>query len=329
MRISNKVLTLLFIIILSAISMISILGIIMMENKDIVLQGQIEAEEYNISGLLPGRIDDIFVKKGEKVEAGDTLLSIISNEILAEYDSQKALESVATLQSEKIESGSRKQLISITKELWDAAKADLKLAKNTFDRIDALYKDSIVSLQRRDEVEALYKSALSAERAAYYQYQISLEGAQRQDKASAKAMAKAAQSNTEVIKALLDDAKLTSPVSGEVAEIAFNKGELTSIGTNVMTIVDIDNPYLILNVREDLLYHFKMNEKILCDIPALKINDAEFTVNYISALGSFATWKATKENGGYDMRTFEIQAVPNVRIKDLRPGMSVLITIKQ
>lgn len=329
MKISNKLITFLFIIILTSIAVISIFGIIMMNDKDIVLQGQIEAEEYNISGLLPGRIDDIFVEKGEKVKKGDTLVKIISSEVLAEYDSQRAMESVAALQSEKIESGTRKQLISMAKELWDAAKADLKLAQNTYDRISALYEDSIVSLQRRDEVEAVYKSALSAERAAYYQYQLSLEGAQRQDKASAKAMAKAAQSNTEVIKALLDDAMLTSPSSGEVADIAFNKGELTSIGTNVMTIIDIDNPYLVVNVREDLLHHFKMNEKILCDIPALKIKDAAFTVNYIAALGSFATWKATKENGGYDMRTFEIQAVPDDKIKDLRPGMSVIITIKQ
>lgn len=328
MKLSNKILFVIFIIILLIILILSILGIFLMREKDIVLQGQIEAEEYNISGLLPGRIENIYVKKGSTVNKGDTLVHIISQEVIAEYEAQKALENAASLQSDKIDSGSRKELISIAKELWDGTKADLKLAKTTYNRIKVLYEDSIVSKQRRDEAEAIYKSALAAERAAYYQYQIAVDGAQKQDKESARAMATAAQNNSEVVKALLNDSRLTSPISGEVASISLNNGELTSIGTNIMTILDIDNPYLVLNVREDLLTHFKMNETIMCDIPALALEEVSFTINYISPLGSFATWKATKETGGYDLRTFEIQAVPTTKVYGLRPGMSVLITIK-
>ena len=327
MKSSNRILFVLFIVILLIILTLSILGIFLKKEKDIVLQGQIEADEYNISGLLPGRIEKIYVKKGEKVRKGDTLIHIVSKEVIAEYEAQKALENAASLQSEKIDAGSRNQLISITKELWEGAKSDLKLAKTTYNRIKILHEDSIVSQQRKDEAEAIYKSALAAERAAYYQYQIALEGAQEQDKATAKAMAVAAQNNSEVVKALLNDARLTSPISGEVATISLNEGELTSIGTNIMTVLDIDNPYLVLNVREDLLSNFKMGGTILCNIPAIDLKDIPFIVNYISPLGSFATWKATKETGGYDLRTFEIQAVPMTKVYDLRPGMSVLITI--
>lgn len=327
MKSSNRILFVLFIVILLIILTLSILGIFLTKEKDIVLQGQIEADEYNISGLLPGRIEKIYVEKGENVRKGDTLIHIVSKEVIAEYEAQKALENAASLQSEKIDAGSRNQLISITKELWEGAKSDLKLAKTTYNRIKILHEDSIVSQQRKDEAEAIYKSALAAERAAYYQYQIALEGAQEQDKATAKAMAVAAQNNSEVVKALLNDARLTSPISGEVATISLNEGELTSIGTNIMTVLDIDNPYLVLNVREDLLSNFKMGGTILCNIPAIDLKDIPFIVNYISPLGSFATWKATKETGGYDLRTFEIQAVPMTKVYDLRPGMSVLITI--
>lgn len=329
MKISSKVISSLFIIILLAILTLSIIGIFLMKEKGIVLQGHIEAEEYNISGLLAGRVDEIYVSEGDKVNEGDTLVHIISQEVMAEYNSQKAFHEAASLQSEKLDSGTRKQLISISKEIWDGAKADLKLAKTTYERIKALYNDSIVSRQRLDEVEAVYKSAKAAERTAYYQYQIATEGAEDKDKASAKAMAMAAQNNSEVVKALLEDADLTSPIDGEVAAIALNKGELSSIGTSVMTIVDIDNPYLVVNVREDLLHHFKMGEDISCDIPALALKQVAFTINYIAPLGSFATWKATKESGGYDLRTFEIQALPKHEVDDLRPGMSVLITIEK
>ncbi len=327
MKVSNKTLFVLFVVILLIILTLSILGIFLMKEKEIVLQGQIEAEEYSISGLLPGRIESIYVKKGERVSEGDTLVHIVSREVIAEYEAQKALENAASLQSDKIDAGSRKELVSIAKELWDGTKADLKLAKTTYNRIRALYEDSIVSKQRRDEVEAIYKSALAAERAAYYQYQIAVDGAQQEDKESARAMAVAAQNNSEVVKALLSDAKLTSPISGEVASISLNEGELTSIGTSVMTILDIDNPYLVLNVREDLLPHFKMGGTILCYIPALGLKEVPFIINHISPLGSFATWKATKDTGGYDLRTFEIQAVPAMKVDGLRAGMSGLITV--
>ena len=320
----TKLLLLSFIVILLIILTLSVLGIFLMREKDIVLQGQIEAEEYDISGLLPGRIEKIYVKKGENVNKGDTLVHIISREMIAELNSQNALHEAAVSQSDKIDSGSRKELISIAKELWIGTKADLKVAKTTYERIKVLYEDSIVSLQRKDEAEAIYKSSLAAERAAYYQYQMALDGAQDADRTTAKAMAKAAQSNADVVRSILDDSKLTSPISGEVASISLNNGELTSIGTNIMTIIDIDNPYLVLNVREDLMSNFPMNGTILCDIPALELKDVPFTINYISPLGSFATWKATKETGGYDLRTFEIQAVPTTDIYGLRPGMSVL-----
>ncbi len=328
MNVSNKILFVSFVVILLTILTLSVLGIFLMRDKEVVLQGQIEVEEYNISGLLPGRVESILVKKGERVGKGDTLVHIVSKEVIAEYEAQKALENAASLQSDKIDAGSRKQLVSITKELWDGTKADLKLAKTTYERIKVLYEDSIVSLQRRDETEAIYKSALAAERAAYYQYQLALEGAQEEDKASAKAMAVAAQNNSEVVKALLNDASLTSPISGEVASISLNVGELTSIGTNIMTVIDIDNPYLVLNVREDLLSHFKMGGTILCYIPALGLKEVPFIINYISPLGSFATWKATKDTGGYDMRTFEIQAVPATKVEGLRAGMTTLLELR-
>ena len=48
---------------------------------------------------------------------------------------------------------------------------------------------------------------------------------------------------------------------------------------------------------------------------------------YISPLGSFATWKSTKQTGSYDLRTFEIHARPTQKVDDLRPGMSVLLTL--
>jgi len=76
------------------------------------------------------------------------------------------------------------------------------LAKITYDRVNALYKDSVVTSQRKDEVEAMYKAAEAAERATYSQYQMAVDGAQIQDKESARSLVTAAQGTVEEVAAL-------------------------------------------------------------------------------------------------------------------------------
>ena len=212
-------------------------------------------------------------------------------------------------------------------QLWNKTKSDLSLAKITYNRILTLYKDSVVTSQRKDEVEAMYKAALAAERAAYEQYQMAVDGAQTEDKASAASMVDAARSTVDEVSALLVDARLTAPEDGQIATIFPKCGELVAPGTPIMNLVVMNDVHVVLNVREDLMPQFKMGETFVADVPAIDKKNIEFKIYYISPLGSFATWKSTKQVGSYDLRTFEIHARPTQKIKDLRPGMSVLLTL--
>ena len=193
--------------------------------------------------------------------------------------------------------------------------------------IEQQYKDSVVTSQRKDEVEAMYKAALAAERAAYEQYQMAVDGAQTEDKASAASMVDAARSTVDEVSALLVDARLTAPEDGQIATIFPKRGELVAPGTPIMNLVVMNDVHVVLNVREDLMPQFKMGETFVADVPAIDKKNIEFKIYYISPLGSFATWKSTKQVGSYDLRTFEIHARPTQKIKDLRPGMSVLLTL--
>ena len=159
----------------------------------------------------------------------------------------------------------------------------------------------------------MYKAALAAERAAYEQYQMAVDGAQTEDKASAASM--------------VDAARLTAPEDGQIATIFPKRGELVAPGTPIMNLVVMNDVHVVLNVREDLMPQFKMGETFVADVPAIDKKNIEFKIYYISPLGSFATWKSTKQVGSYDLRTFEIHARPTQKIKDLRPGMSVLLTL--
>ena len=326
---TKKYLITAFISVLIIVALISFLGMILLGNKPTILQGQIEATEIRISGKLPGRIDTFLVKEGQNVSAGDTLVIINSPEARAKYEQVNALENVAKYQNQKIDEGTRSQSIETMFQIWSKAKSDLQLAKTTYDRILTLYKDSVVTSQRKDEVEAIYKAAIANEKAAYQQYLMALDGAQKQDKESARSLVNAAKGTVNEVEALLQDAKLTAPESGQIASIYPKRGELVGAGTPIMSLVVLNDAHVVLNVREDFLPYFKIGKTFKGNVPALNKKEIIFKTNYISPLGSYATWRSTKQTGSYDLRTFELHALPTSPVEDLRPGMSVLVNLNE
>lgn len=324
---SRRYLIVAFVVILIVVVIVSLLGMLLLDGKPMVLQGQVESTEIRISGKLPGRIDSFLVKEGQNVKQGDTLVVINSPEAWAKYQQVNALENIARYQNQKIDDGTRKQIVQSVLQLWNKSKSDLQLAKTTYDRIQALYKDSVVTSQRRDEVRALYEAAVANERAAYQQYQLVLDGAQKEDKESARSLVDAARGTVSEVEALLQDARLVAPESGQIATIYPKRGELVGAGMPIMSLVVLDDSYVVLNVREDLMPHFRMGDTFKGDVPALNEKGIEFKIYYISPLGSYATWKSTKQTGSYDMKTFEVHARPVKNMVDLRPGMSVLVNM--
>ena len=178
------------------------------------------------------------------------------------------------------------------------------------------------------EQVAMYKAAQAAERAAYEQYQMAVDGAQSEDRASARSLVEAARSTVDEVSSLLVDSRLTAPEDGQIATIFPKRGELVAPGTPIMSLVVMDDAHVVLNIREDLMPQFKMGGTFRADVPAIDGKDIEFRIYYISPLGSFATWKSTKQTGSYDMQTFEIHARPTQQVEGLRPGMSVLLKMK-
>lgn len=267
MKINNKSISIAFVIILAATVIISLAGILLMSRQPLVLQGQVEATEIRISGKLPGRVDSFLVQEGDWVKAGDTLVVINSPTIEAKYRQVNALEQVAQEQNKKIDAGTRRQIVATARQLWNKTQSDLALAKTTYQRIVTLYKDSVVTSQRRDEVEAMYKAAQAAERATYEQYQMAVDGAQSEDRASARSLVEAAQSTVDEVSSLLVDSRLTAPEDGQIATIFPKRGELVAPGTPIMSLVVMDDAHVVLNIREDLMPQFKMGEYFPCRCP--------------------------------------------------------------
>ena len=329
MKDNRKLISIAFIVLLIVVVLVTALGLLFSRKPPLVLQGEVEATEIRISGKLLGRIDSFLVDEGDKVYRGDTLVIINSPIVQAQYRKTEALHRATIEENKKIDAGTRRQLVAAAYQLWISAKSQAELAEKTYERILALFADSVVARQRFDEAEAAMLSARAAERAAYEQYMMAEEGAQREDLAASQNMVEAAAGSVDEMAALLVDTKLTAPADGQIAGIYPKRGELIAPGSPVMTLVVVDDSYVVFNVREDLMPHFRMGCRFTVSIPALARDDVMLSVYYISPLGSYATWKSTKQAGSYDMRTFEIKLRPEKPVDGLRPGMTVLMNLER
>lgn len=292
--------------------------------KEVFIQGQIEATQYSISSKIAGRIDEIFVKKGDFIKENELAYTISSPELEAKIAQAQANYKAAKAVRIEADKGSRVQTIESAKEVYLAAKSMAELAEKTYMRVQNLYDSGVVSLQKRDEAETNFKSATNNANTAYQQYKLALEGATSETKEAVKQKEIAAKGMLNEVQSYAKDSQAFSPISGEVSNVLLHKNELSPSGFPVVLVLDMENAYLRFSVTEDRLEDFKLDSEFIAYIPSLK-KDVKFKVRYISPMGEFATWKATNRQNSYDMKSFEIEANILDDIKDLRVGMSVLI----
>ena len=317
-----------FVALLGLVVVVTLVALVVVRKPPLTLQGEVEATEIRISGKLLGRVDTFLVREGSSVRRGDTLVVIRSPIVEAQYRKSEALHRVSQEENRKVDAGTREQVVASAYQLWQAAKSQTQLAVNTYQRVQVLYADSVVPRQRFDEAEAAMLSARAVERSAYEQYRLAREGMQPEDREASRNLVTAAASSVDEVAALLADAKLVAPADGQIATIYPKPGELVAPGSPIMSLVVLSDSYVVFNVREDLMSRFRIGSRYVASVPALARTDVPIEVYYISPLGSFATWKSTRQAGSYDMRTFEVRLRPTTEVEGLRPGMTTLIELK-
>lgn len=325
----NVLLNLLIIIIfLCAIAFI-IWGFILAGiGNPVVFQGQLEAHESNIAPKITGRVEKFFVKTGDFVDIGDELYLLNVPEVDAKVEQAIAMQSAAAAVAKKAKAGARAQQITMAKDQMQKAQAGLTIAKKTYDRISALARDGLIAKQKNDEAYAQYQAALSTFNGAKAQYDMAVAGTRVEDIEAAYAQEKAAAEVVAEAMVALGESHLKSPISGSINEIILHPGELAVAGVPILTIVDLNEQKLLINVREDYIRYFELGTKFKGQIPALNNKEVQFTVYETNLMPDYATWRPTRTNEGFDMKTFRIKAKPVQPIAKMRPGMSVLVYLK-
>lgn len=288
------------------------------------MQGQIEAQQYNISSKIAGRIDKVLVRKGDQVKTGQLIFTILSPEIDAKLAQALAGQDAADAVAKEVNIGARKQQIEAARDKWQQAKAAVDLMNKTFQRIDNLYREGVVAEQKRDEAYTKLQAAQYSTNAAYQMYKMAQEGARDETKQAAEGKARMAAGAVAEVEVYAADTKIESWHDGEVTQILLQSGELAPQGFPVVTIMDMDDAWAVFHVREDRLADFKKDSEFEAFIPALTKEPFTFRVNHVAVMGDFATWRSTSGDSGFDMRSFEIEARPVSRVDGLRAGMSVL-----
>ena len=304
---------------------IGIAGYITAKPKAMTIQGEAEATEYRVSGKVPGRVEEIFVREGSMVHKGDTLVLIDSPEVRAKLAQAKAARDAALAQSRKAVNGARQEQITGAYQLWQQATVQEDVLRKSFERTQNLYDQKVISSQKYDEVKAKYDAAVSQTLAAKSQYEMAVNGARQEDKEAALALVHQADGAIQEVEGYLSELYLTAPSDGIISSVYPKAGELVGQGAPVMTVTDLSDVWFTFNIREDYLHGMKTGDRITLSIPALDGKKCEAVVNYIAVRDSYATWKATKEIGQYDAKTFEVRAVPQQTIDGILPGMTAII----
>jgi HlyD family secretion protein len=324
---NKKTLTTLAVLIAIA-AFITYTFIVILKKEPVVLQGEVEAKQVNISSKIPGRVLSVAVTKGQKVKKGDFIFSIDSPEINAKLAGANAARSAANAQKRKAHNGAQVEDITAAYSVYIKAEAAALFGEKTYERVKNLFEQGVVPAQQHDEAETRMKAARETANAAKAIWQKAEKGARSEDKDAADALVQRADAAIAEVNAYLNETTIDAIIDGEVSGINIEEGELVPSGFPVVTILNLKDIWVTLFVREDYLTTFKMGSLFKATIPGLDNQQFEFKVSYISPAGDFARWNATKTSGEFDLKSFEIEARPVNPIKGLRPGMTAVVILE-
>ena len=309
----------------AVVALVAVIGFFAFDRESEVIQGQVEVGEYRVSSKVPGRILEIRVQEGDYVKVGDTLAILDAPEVRAKMEQAQSAENAAAALELKARNGAREEQIQGAFQLLQQAKAGLEIAEKSYNRVQRLYDEGVMSAQKRDEAYASYKAMEAQAKAAESQYEMARNGVRREDKLAATAQVGRAKGAVQEVSSYIRETVQTAQMEGEVTDIYPKVGELVGTGSPIMSIAVMNDLWGTFNVREDQLAGLTMGQEFTAFVPAFN-KDIRMKVYYMKDQGAYAVWKATKANGQYDLKTFEVKARPVDKLDGLRPGMSLIMS---
>lgn len=286
------------------------------------VQGEVSADRVDVSPRVSGRVAKLGADVGDRVERGAMLAALESPQLAAALDAARAALGVAKADLDRVNS-TRPETITARRAELAAAAADVTLYKETYDRQAQLIRTGNTPQSRLDEATRNLEAAIRKRESAEAALHLAVTGASPEERALAAAQVKQAEAALNQRSVDVGELTVRAPITGQITTRVAELGENFSAGAPLYAIIDIDHPWFTFNLREDLLKGLKIGDAFRVDVPALGATAMPVHVTMINVQGQYATWRATRATGDFDLRTFEVRAVPDQPVDGLRPGMSV------
>jgi HlyD family secretion protein len=297
--------------------------------QPLLVQGEVDATRLDIAARVDGRVADIPVERGENVAAGAVLVRIDNPETLAKHEQALAAKVVADAQLANIKAGTRAEVIAARKAALERAQASVILAQKTYDRISQLAEHGNAPQARLDQVtDALHESQRATDQAKSAYEQV-VNGYTAEERQISAANVQKAVADIAAVQSIIDQMVITAPVASQVYKRNVEPGEYVSPGVPLVTLIDLNDLWIHFDLREDLVKALKIGDRFDVRIPALADRRLTVEVKLIATKGEYASWRATRATGDFDLRTFAIRAYPVEKVPELRPGMSAYMDWQQ
>lgn len=299
-----------------------------MRPEAVVVQGEVSADRVDVSARVSGRVAAVQATVGQTVQAGEVLVVLDSPQLLAALHLADAALDVAKANL-ALANSTRPEAIRARQSDLQSVQADVTLARDTLDRQKALLDRGVVTQAEFNQVQRNLEVAERRLEAARANLDLAEAGASPEERAVAAAQVRQAEATVAQRQADVAELILSAPINGQIANRVIDIGENVAPGAPVLSIVDLDNAWLTFHLREDLLRGLNVGDHLNVRVPALEQRVFAAEVYLVNVQGHFATWRATRATGDFDLRSFEVRARPVHPVPGLRPGMSVIATLPQ
>jgi HlyD family secretion protein len=297
----------------------------LVRGQPLLVQGEVDATRFDMAARVDGRVAEIPVDRGQNIAAGAVLVRIDNPETLAQKNQAMTAELVAAAQLAHINAGTRAEEIAARKAALERAEAAALLAQKTYDRINKLTGLGHASVADLDKAtDSLDESQRGADQAKSA-YDQAVNGYTKEEREIAEATVKKAAADTKQVQSIIDQMVVYAPVASQVYQRNVEPGEYVSPGVPLITLIDLNDMWVHFDLREDLVKTLKVGDRFKVRVPALGDGEITVEVRLIATKGEYASWRATRATGDFDLRTFSIRAYPVDKVAGLRPGMSAYL----
>ena len=293
--------------------------------EPLLVQGEADATRLDIAARVDGRVKEIPVERGQSVPAGAVLVRIDNPETLAKHGQMKAAMAVAEAQRANVLAGTRAETIAARKAELERAQAALVLAQKTFDRTNTLTEQGNAPQARLDQVTDMLHESERVVDQAKSAYEQAVNGYTKEERDIARTNVEKANADIQSVQSIIDQLVVYAPVASQVYQRNAEPGEYVAPGVPLVTLIDLADVWIHFDLREDLVKSLKVGDRFDVRIPALDDRLVAVEVKLIATKGEYASWRATRASGDFDLRTFSIRAYPVQPVPELRPGMSAYL----